>query len=146
MQQEGTSLEGWAAALARRRGCAGALQCASRRQCNMRALALRAGRRRLHFMKSLFVLDFIIMHHYLVRDLVQTCRNDGPFCDPGDESVKAANAARFRERCQREFEGFARERLAAGELACRKLINAAQQHLTQARAASRLHSLPIKPS
>ena len=51
----------------------------------------------------------------------------------GEESVKAANAARFRERCQREFEAYKRERMASGELECQKLINAAQQHLTQVR-------------
>ena len=54
----------------------------------------------------------------------------------GEESVKAANAERYRERCAREFEAFRRERLASGELECRKLITAAQQHLTEVRAAT----------
>ena len=55
--------------------------------------------------------------------------------------MKAANAARFRERCQQDFEAFRRERLASGELECQRLINAAQQHLTQVLPAL-LHRTP----
>lgn len=49
----------------------------------------------------------------------------------GEQSVREANAARFRQTCQREFEAFKKERLATGELECQKLITAAQAHLTQ---------------
>ncbi len=49
----------------------------------------------------------------------------------GEDSVRVANAKRFHERCQRDFEAFRKERLASGELECQKLINAAQAHLTQ---------------
>ncbi|BDA47092.1 Guanylate-binding protein 1 [Coccomyxa sp. Obi] len=49
----------------------------------------------------------------------------------GEASVRMANAKRFHDRCQREFEAFRKERLASGELECQKLINAAQAHLTQ---------------
>lgn len=45
--------------------------------------------------------------------------------------MRMANAKRFHDRCQREFEAFRKERLASGELECQKLINAAQAHLTQ---------------
>ena len=50
---------------------------------------------------------------------------------PGEQSVREANAARFRQTCQREFEAFKKERLATSELECQKLITAAQAHLTQ---------------
>jgi hypothetical protein len=49
----------------------------------------------------------------------------------GEEAVRAANAKRFKEQCQRDFEAFRKERLASGELECQKLINAAQAHLPQ---------------
>ena len=49
----------------------------------------------------------------------------------GEASVREANAARFRQTCEREFEAFRKERLATGELECQKLITAAQAHLTQ---------------
>ena len=49
----------------------------------------------------------------------------------GEQSVREANAARFKETVQREFEAFKKERLATGELECQKLITAAQSHLTQ---------------
>ncbi len=49
----------------------------------------------------------------------------------GEASVREANAARFKETVQREFEAFKKERLASGELECQKLITAAQSHLTQ---------------
>ena len=52
---------------------------------------------------------------------------------PGEASVKEANAARFRQTAEREFQAFRKERLATGELECQKLISAAQSHLTQAR-------------
>ena len=52
---------------------------------------------------------------------------------PGEASVKEANAARFRQTAEREFQAFRKERLATGELECQKLISAAQTHLTQAR-------------
>ena len=45
--------------------------------------------------------------------------------------MREANAARFKQTCQREFEAFRKERLATGELECQKLITAAQAHLTQ---------------
>ena len=44
-----------------------------------------------------------------------------------------ANAARWRERCEREFQALRKERLATAELECQKLVNAAAAHLTQAR-------------
>ena len=47
--------------------------------------------------------------------------------------MKEANAARFRQTAEREFQAFRKERLATGELECQKLISAAQAHLTQAR-------------
>lgn len=53
--------------------------------------------------------------------------------------MRAANAKRFMEQCQRDFEVFKKERLASGELECQKLINAAQAHLTQVVA----HHFPI---
>ena len=49
----------------------------------------------------------------------------------GEASVREANARRFKETVQREFEAFKKERLASGELECQKLITAAQSHLTQ---------------
>ena len=49
----------------------------------------------------------------------------------GEQSVREANAVRFKETVQREFEAFKKERLATGELECQKLITAAQSHLTQ---------------
>ena len=49
--------------------------------------------------------------------------------------MKDANAARFRQTAEREFQAFRKERLATGELECQKLISAAQAHLTQARGA-----------
>ena len=52
---------------------------------------------------------------------------------PGETSVKEANAGRFRQTCERDFQAFRKERLATGELECQKLISAAQTHLTQAR-------------
>lgn len=42
-----------------------------------------------------------------------------------------ANAARWRERCEREFQALRKERLASAELECQKLINAVAAHLTQ---------------
>ncbi len=54
---------------------------------------------------------------------------------PGEASVKEANAARFRQTAEREFQAFRKERLATGELECQKLISAAQTHLTQARGS-----------
>ena len=44
----------------------------------------------------------------------------------GEASVKEANAARFRQTAEREFQAFRKERLATGELECQKLISAAQ--------------------
>ncbi len=60
--------------------------------------------------------------------------------------MRMANAKRFHDRCQREFEAFRKERLASGELECQKLINAAQAHLTQVcirQARSNLTSLSL---
>ena len=57
--------------------------------------------------------------------------SDEMWCNAGEQSVREANAARFKQTCQREFEAFKKERLATGELECQKLITAAQSHLTQ---------------
>ena len=50
--------------------------------------------------------------------------------------MRQANAARWRERCEREFQALRKERLASAELECQKLINAAAAHLTQVRFLS----------
>ncbi len=63
---------------------------------------------------------------------------DEILCTSGEQSVREANAARFKQTCQREFEAFKKERLATGELECQKLITAAQSHLTQVRPLSNL--------
>ncbi len=47
--------------------------------------------------------------------------------------LRQANDARWRERCEREFQALRRERLATAELECQKLVNAAAAHLTLAR-------------
>ena len=66
-------------------------------------------------------------------------------CSPGEQSVREANAARFKQTCQREFEAFKKERLATGELECQKLITAAQSHLTHVCPPSRVISVPLMP-
>ncbi|KAK9825847.1 hypothetical protein WJX81_003554 [Elliptochloris bilobata] len=52
----------------------------------------------------------------------------------GEPAVREANAARWRERCEREFQALRKERLASAELECQKLVNAAAAHLTQVAA------------